>query len=427
MSNTLSRRAGRAILLTLCSLAATATPAAQPSWTLDEAIARALELAPESRAEAAGIDAATGLAEQAGRWPNPRLGIATSDRIGKELGNGGIGLSEITIDQAIPIGGRLRHAREAQQARLGEARANARLMLLELEHTVSLAFHALQFEAARLRLAEAFLAEARGFQRIARVRAEAGDISTLERLRLDLTAEQAHQSIKDAEGGFEDALAGLRPYLGIKADIPLTVAVLAAPATPSTLEELTIALPEHPRWQASQERVAFTGAQVQAARAARMQDWEIGLSVEREVFDGREDEATTLGLRIPIPLWDQRSGAVGAARAETNRATAEQQAVQRDLDAGLRKTHDHLRHLTDQAEHHRRAVLRPAQLVFELSSAGFAAGEIELLALIDATDTYFDERERRLELLHASQREAAALRLAAGRSLLDASNPPGGH
>jgi cobalt-zinc-cadmium efflux system outer membrane protein len=210
------------------------------------------------------------------------------------------------------------------------------------------------------------------------------------------------------------------------ANAAVTPVALTPASAPLSLEQLEAGLPAHPRWRIGQERLALARTQVQAARAERIQDWEVGLLVERDVYDGREDEATTLALRVPVPLWDRRSGAIRAAHAETDRASAEQQVVERDLRAALRNAHAHLGHLIEQAEHHRSAVLEPARRVFELSGIGFAAGEVELLTLIDATDTYFEERERRLELLYAGRREATALSLAAGHSLLDATNPPRG-
>ena len=53
-----------------------------------------------------------------------------------------------------------------------------------------------------------------------------------------------------------------------------------------------------------------------------------------------------------------------------------------------------------------------------MTRKAYAAGEVEILALIDANNTYFDANERYLELLQEAWMEAAELRLAAGRSLL---------
>ena len=56
--------------------------------------------------------------------------------------------------------------------------------------------------------------------------------------------------------------------------------------------------------------------------------------------------------------------------------------------------------------------------VFELTHKGFLSGELNVLALIDANNIYFDAQARFLELKKAILIEAADLRLAAGLSVL---------
>jgi outer membrane protein TolC len=59
--------------------------------------------------------------------------------------------------------------------------------------------------------------------------------------------------------------------------------------------------------------------------------------------------------------------------------------------------------------------------MFALTRHSFAAGELNLLTLVDANNTYFDALARYLELQHESVLAAADLRLASGISLLETS------
>jgi len=63
-------------------------------------------------------------------------------------------------------------------------------------------------------------------------------------------------------------------------------------------------------------------------------------------------------------------------------------------------------------------VITPSSSNPDLTRKGYAGGELEILALIDANNTYFDARERYLELLQEAWLEAAEVRLAAGRALV---------
>jgi len=95
--------------------------------------------------------------------------------------------------------------------------------------------------------------------------------------------------------------------------------------------------------------------------------------------------------------------------------------LRRDLSNRVRQSHLHLGHLIEQAEHYRTHLLQPARHVLDLTRKGYTAGEQNGLALVDASNTYFDAQARYLELLRDAWVEAAELRLAAGVSLLDSS------
>jgi outer membrane protein TolC len=57
--------------------------------------------------------------------------------------------------------------------------------------------------------------------------------------------------------------------------------------------------------------------------------------------------------------------------------------------------------------------------MFALTRRSFAVGELNVLSLVDANNTYFDALARYLELQQESAIAAADLRLASGISLLD--------
>lgn len=397
------------------------TGIAAGEWTLEASVQRALERAPEIAAVDGEIRAGEGEREQAGRWPNPSLELGASDRIGRELSKGGSTLTEFSLSQPLPLGGRLSHARAVAGARVEALGAAAESERLRVEHEIALRFHGVQLSAARLALSQGFLVEAEAFRQVGRRRAEAGELSSLERMRLDLVREEAYQQVNSLEGDHSDAMAQLRPYLDLPEEAELRTVPLGPVPEPLSLEELSALADRHPRKLAARLRQHATERQVAHRRAERIADWELALALERDVFDGRKDEVTALRLRIPLPLWDQRQGAVKQALGQAEVEAARARVLERDLDAALRNAHAHLHHLITQAEHHRRQVLEPASQVYRLSRLGFEAGEVDLLGLIDAAGAYFSAQGRYLELLHDGWLEAAALRFAAGLSL---ASPP---
>jgi len=57
--------------------------------------------------------------------------------------------------------------------------------------------------------------------------------------------------------------------------------------------------------------------------------------------------------------------------------------------------------------------------MFSLTRKGFDAGELNILTLIDANNTYFDAQERYLELLQEGWLELAEVRKSSGLFLTD--------
>jgi len=407
-------------------------------WTLDKSVNHALGVAPEMRATEAGIAARAGNLTQAEAWPNPIATLRADEKLGLEDGRGGYTLNQLTITQALPFQ-RLDHQRRAAVAELESARANQNYQRLLLETRTAQAFHMLQQATERQRLAQERLAFADTLQ-LRDERQEIGRskvgrpkndqpkndqlvryLSPLELARLDILRATAHQDVSLAEGKWSESLAQFRALLALPPDAqPETVRLLPA-TTPVELSTLLERLTAHPALQATQLTRDSSRAAVDVARAQRFADPTLSVIYEQDNFAGERRNYTGLMLGVPIPVWNRNEGGVARARGEADKAEAELEIQRRDLGNRLRQSHLHLGHLIEQAEHYRTHLLQPARRVLDLTRKGYTTGEQNGLALVDASNTYFDAQARYLELLRDAWIEAAELRLAAGVSLLESS------
>ena len=385
-------------------------------WTLESSVERATGVAPEMRAAEAEVGARAGERVQAGAWPNPTVEVRADEKLGLDDGRGGYSLNQISITQPIPLR-RLVHQRRAAEAGLNSARAGQQHQRLQLEARTALAFHALQFTAERWRLAEERFKFAEGLHpgtdRLVRY------LSPLERARLDILRESGQQDVAQAEGKWSEALAQFRTLLSLPLDeLPTTTPLTPVDAT-ADLRLLSEGLASHPALRAAQQARAASRASVDVARSQRFADPTISFFREQDVFSGSRREYTGVMLGVQFPLWNFNGGGVARAVAESDKVEASLAVQQRDLESRLRQNHLHLGHLIEQAEHHRTRLLAPARQVLDLTRKGFASGEQNGLALVDASNTYFETRARYLELLRDAWSEAAELRLAAGNSVLN--------
>ena len=383
-------------------------------WTLESSVEQAIAVAPERRAAEAEVNARSAERTQSGAWPNPTIEVRGDEKLGLEDGRGGYDLNQISITQPLPLR-RLVHQRRAAEAGLDAARATQAQQRLQLEKRIAQVFHDLQLAAERQRLAQERLDFAEsvrpGSDRLVRY------LSPLERARLDILRETARQDVAFAEGKWSEAASQFRALLALPADTKPETTALTALTAPAALTELEAGLSSHPALRAREHARAASRAQVNVARAQRFADPTVSVFRERDYLAGSRQDYTGVLLGVQIPLWNGNSGGVARAVAEVDKADALLAAQRRDLESGLRQNHLHLGHLIEQAEHYRTRLLTPARQVLDLTRKGFASGEQNGLALVDASNTYFEAQARYLELLHDAWVEAAELRLAAGLAL----------
>lgn len=396
----------------------------QDSWTLEDSIRHVVAIAPEMRGAEAVVSARQGSLRQAGAWPNPQIELRADDKIGRDEGIGGTDFVQFAFSQRLPLSGRLGHQRAVAGAELDAALSERGFQHVRLETQVAQRYHSLQLATGRLHLAEQRLQLADNLQNIGRKREAAGDLSRLERLRLDLIRESAQQLMDKAEGEYNEALSEFSAYLDLTPETLPRLTPLEPFGTIPALAQLQAGLTEHPALVAAAYQLDAARSRVNQVRAERIPDPTLRLFRERDFLNGRRQNITGIGIGISVPLWDRKSGRLGEARAQVILAQSKRQVLLRDLASRLRQGHLHLTHLVQQGENYRSRVFEPAQQVFDLTRKAYASGEVEILSLIDANNTYFDVRGRYLELLQEAWQEAAELRLAAGLALVTTEQEP---
>lgn len=392
-------------------------------WTLNTSIQRALEVAPEMKTAAAEIGKQQGKLEQAEAWPNPNISIQVDNKLGLEDASGGYDVSQIAISQALPFA-RLTHQRKQAEAELAGAEAHRQHQQLLLEFTIAQRFHTLQLAEAKLQLAKKRLQQASRYQSTGRKRA-ANDhliryLTPLETMRLDIVLQAAKQVVEVAEGEFNEAAASFKALLVIPIKSALQLTPLKSVTVPAEIKtSKNILLQAHPILEADKQAIASARASVDVAKSQRFDDPTLTLFQDQDYLGGRKQNAVGIMLSVQVPLWNQNKGRVNQAKAEVYQAQAELDFKHRELSTSLHKSYMHLGHLIKQAVHYRTKLLQPAKRVFNLTRKGFAAGEINILSLIDANNTYFDAQERYLELLQEGWLELAEVRKSAGLFIIN--------
>ncbi len=392
-------------------------------WTLESTTQRVLEVAPERRAAEAEVAAREGELVRDTAWPNPTVEGRADRKLGIEDGTGGSDVTQLAVTQPLPLM-RLSRQRAQAEANLAAAQAARHYRRLLLENHAARAFHQLQ-------LAEAKRTLARERAEAAQQYAETGGtdsrlvryLSPLDRTRLAILRESARQAFTAADGEWSEAATRFRALLALPGEETPATAPLNAAALPPSLPGLEARLDAHPVLIASQRELDAARAGIDVARSSRFADPTLTLFRERDILGGSRRDYNGVMLGVQIPLWNLNRGGMDRAAAEASRAEATTAVQRRDLGVALRDSHLKLARLVQQAEHYRANVLEPSRRFLELTRRSFAAGEANILALVDANNVYFDAAQRHLELLAEGRLTAADLRLATGQSLFSEQQP----
>lgn len=401
--------------LTLSALLA-GVSSAHAARTLEQTIEQALQVSPERDAVSAGIAAGRAELRQAGAWPDPVLELRADDRVARELGTGGRDLTEVSVSQTLPIG-RIGPQRARAHASLAAEQAGGAAQQLELEHIVAEAFHTLQHAAAVLGIARGAAADAQRFANIASHREAAGEVSRREALRLSIFSAQATQLVEVAEGKYSEAQHRLAMLLDIPVEAVGDPQALRRPLQAEPLARLLADIDQHPELQAHIASQSLIEADLAVAANARWPELAISAYRMRDAINGQREAYTGVGVSFTVPLWDRRSGRIQALKASGVRARAQQRGERRRLESAVRVRHLHLSHLLAQIDEQLIDVLGPSRELLALTQQGYEAGEVDLLALLEATTTARDAERLQQQLLADAWLETAALRHAAGRFL----------
>ena len=398
-------------------------------WTLQRSIARAVAVAPELRAAQADIRASQGDVDKADDWPNPSVNIDVTNNIRRMYNENGYTVGEFGYAQPLPLW-RIKPQMEVAQEGLLATQAGARQTRLDVEARIARLFLALQMRRDRLQLAEQRQAFARQLIRSLKSGADDGDgadeaaivrfIKPLDRARLQLLAQTANGDADAARNSYQEALDRFRNYLALAPDAPVRLPAMHAASDPAPLPELMRQLTANAAvLRGLKHRLKQAEAGVALQKARRVDDPVLSFVHGRNVniynFSYGYD---SVQLSVSLPLWDQNKGNIEKAQAAVQRNRSRLDMARRDLIGRLSQDHLRLQHLLTQTRRFGSRVLQPAHRLLRDTERHYDVGQATSLALIDAYNTYFDAKNRYLDLLYRGQQSAMGLNWLLGRSLL---------
>ena len=381
--------------LALGALAVRAEAQAPPltRFTLDEAVAAALQYNPTLRAKGHEVSSVRAGETTAGLIPNPQFSYSAS-----QLGTPNQDQQHtIALGQTIETGGKRRRRVESARAATAVTAQELADVRRQVVAQVKKAFTDALVAQATVALAADNLKSLDDVERIQRFRAERGDISELELLRLQVQRFAFERDAADARLASESALIALRAAINPSsvAERAEIVGDLEFRDVPRALEPLRLrALERRPDLRAAAAAYAKAQADLNLARANAW--WDITPQVQYERIGS--DNTFGFGFSFPLRVFDRNQGEIARTQSEVSRS-----AALRDAAATVALAEVDTAYAAMQIQRDRVVLLRDTYLPKALQARqtvefAYRRGGVSLLDFLDAQRTY---RETALEHLRA--------------------------
>ncbi len=374
-------RAQRSIAPTSAS-PPTTSAAPAPGYSLDDLVQIGLAQNPRLVQGAYSVTAAQARAYQAGLYPNPTVAF-TLDELGDRTGQRGVNTLPL-VTQEIVTGRKLtlnRAAAGKEVDQAGLALASQRATLLS---GVRVAFFDLLVLQRRIELLGELTALAD--QSIAQTKKllDAKQVARLDLVQLEVEAERLRTDQEAAERELPAAFRRLAAVVGVNRlpAKPLTGSLDAA-LPDYDLERLQqYILSVHPDRQSAV--VGVERAKLVLRRAEVEPIPNVSLSAGYVRQNQNQSNDWTVGLSVPVPVWNRNQGNIRAAKAQIAESIQAIAVVENDLTERLATAFRDFAASKKRAERYKAAIMPRARETYDLSVKAYQGGQFEYLRVLEA-------------------------------------------
>lgn len=372
----------------------------------------------------ANLRIASGLATQAGLYPNPAVGYYSDEVRG---GSSGGGKQGGFVTQTIVLGGKLRAARRVAQLRANQVETSGQVQHLRILNNVRSAFYQV-LAAQRLVEVRQSLAKVAGdaIQTSLQL-ANVGQADRPDILQVQVEQEQASVAVRVAEQNLESSWRLLAAVVG-KPDLAMVRLEGDLDAIPDLNYEEWVAttLRESPEVRLAQQEVQRAEASLAQARKVPIPDLQLtGLLVQN--YEPLETTRKPTGLQggaqigVQLPIFNRNQGGIAAASGEIESAKGElarlKLQLQRDL-AGMFRDYNSARLIVQQ---YKVEMLPRAEQAYRLYQANYQKMAGAYPQVLISQRTLFQLEADYVEALENAWQSALVIR---GFGLMDGLSRP---
>lgn len=359
----------------------------QGSLTIEDLEQIAEENNPTLRQAAEVVGEQRGLWRQVGTYPNPTVGYLRSDPSNAALAGsqeqGGL------VSQTIVTGGKLKLNRAVESQQINNALWELEAQRMRVLNDLRIRFFEVLGAQASRKLTERLLSIAEQGEEFVDDAVKAKTASRADLLQVRIQRSTVGMAHQDALYRYDTAWQQMVIMAGV-ADMPSTTVrgdLRAGLPTLNEQESLQQLLAASPQLRAAEALLERAKWRYKRERVEPIPDVSLQEVVQYDRIS-RTTTASTL-VAIQLPLFNRNQGNISAAFSEIQQADAEIERVRLTLQDQLTGAFRRYRTAANQVERYDSQILPDAKESLELAQLGFKAGEMTLLNVLIARQTYF--------------------------------------
>lgn len=362
------------------------------SISLPQALSTAMDANPDLAAARQEIGIADGARKQAGLIPNPTISYDVEDT------RRNTSQTTVSLSQTLELGGK-------RGARVDVATYGQTAAQLELDRRVNVlradvvqAFYAALRAQTGLDLAKQSLELTERGLRIVDGRVRAGKSSPVEATRAQVQLAEAKLQVRRAETEKTTAYQQLAQITGSSVTVfdRLESSTLS-PGLPPRTEELLSKLDQTAEMRQALVQIDKSDASLGSEKAQRIPN--LTVSVGSQYDRSVRERVNTVGLSMPLPLFDRNQGNILSASRRADQARDQRNAVELRLRTETQTALTQWTTAMQEVESYDKTILPSAQQAVETATRGFEMGKFGFIEVLDAQRTLIVARGQYLDSL----------------------------
>ena len=363
------------------------------AYQWDTFIQKALDASFSIKQDDAQLRLEKGKISQSTLWKNPTLDMAFDDGL-----DNNIDYTYFEFSQKLPVLGESSSKKRAAEFSLESAKHSKDSTILQVQYQAASLFQKIYFLKMQLGILDQQIAKIKDLQNKSKSREDLGEISNLERSRIDILNHQILMKKQKLNNQYIQVQFDAQALLNVDEEIVLQGDIVKP--SEDKIDAFIASLEQSPEYLSNKAKLKATKEELTLIKTTRYALPELYLYSERDYnLNNKVDAVYGFGFRLSLPLWDRKDSSIEIQNSKIQKSTLQAQEVHYKMKRHLTSYHKLYTNASLQLEEYKKNLLNPSKKYYETTLFSFELGEKSLLELLDAQALFLQSQLEYQELI----------------------------